>query len=221
MFLTIILTLVLTGALGGLTGHLLYGGSWSVDALKNILFGMCAALMVPLFLNTISSTLLLELLKGSELDHLKYLILIGFCLIASISSQKFIRLMSANVIKELEQVKETAEDAQAKATSALDATAGTVEPDTTKLSDNEQKSITDLSADTKNVLIHLMDGPYTMRSATGLAEELKINTDIITDALASLEALKFVASGVNSKQQKRWYLTGVGKVAALKLKNQL
>ncbi|MNJ54966.1 hypothetical protein D3C77_504340 [compost metagenome] len=207
--LTLVLwTLVGTGAVGGFAGHLLYGGNWGWDVAKNALLGICAALMVPLFLNTISSTLLQEILSGTELDSIKYLILIGFCLIASISAQKFIRLMSANVIKELKEVKEKAEDAQTKAKSALEATESSMEPEAGPLSSEDQKVFTGLDPTTKSVLIHLLDGPYTMRSATGLAQELELKLELVNEALAALQEMNFVRRGVNAKNQKRWYLTG-------------
>jgi hypothetical protein len=218
MLIVILATLVLTGAVGGFAGHLLYGGSWGLDVAKNILLGVCAALMVPLFLNTISSTLLQEIISNPELDALKYLILIGFCLIASISAQKFIRLMSANVIKELKEVKKKAEDAQTKATSALDATESAMEPEAGPLSSEDQKIFNKLDPTTKSVLTHLLDGPYTMRSATGLAQELKLELEFVNKALSTLQEMSFVRRGVNARGQKRWYLTGSGKNGAIELK---
>jgi DNA-binding MarR family transcriptional regulator len=218
--LTLVLgTLVGTGAIGGLAGHLLYGGSWDRSAWTNVLLGMCAALMVPLFLNTISSTLLQEIVSKAELDSGKYLILIGFCLIASISSQKFIRLMSVNVIKELREVKETVKKVETKADSALEATESSMEPEAEPLSSEDQEFFARLDPTTKLVLIHLLDGPYSMRSATGLAQELEVSPVLVNSALTALRKMNFVRRGVNAKNQKRWYLTGSGKKGAMDLKN--
>ncbi|MGN2430675.1 YEATS-associated helix-containing protein [Pseudomonas syringae] len=221
--LTVVLgTLASTGAIGGLAGHFLYGGNWARTAFKNVLLGICAALMVPLFLNTISSTLLLEILNNkTEFESSKYLILIGFCLIASISAQKFIRLMSANVLKELEEVKEKAEDAQTKAKSALEAAESSMEPEAGPLNAEEKVIFSDLDSTTKLVLSHLLDGPYTMRSATGLAQELRLELQVVNDALSVLEGKSFVRRGINAKQQKRWYLTGSGKKGAMELKRDV
>lgn len=220
--LTLVLwTLVGTGAVGGFAGHLLYGGSWGWNVGKNVLLGICAALMVPLFFNTISSTLLQEILSGSELDSTKYLILIGFCLIASISAQKFIRLMSANVIKELKEVKEKVEAVDTKAESALEATQSSMEPEAGPLSSQEQEVFAGLDDITKLVLIHLLDGPYTMRSATGLAQELELSVELVNEALVALQEMNFVRRGVNASKQKRWYLTGSGKKGAMELKTRL
>ncbi|MBO9548066.1 YEATS-associated helix-containing protein [Pseudomonas sp.] len=213
-------TLVGTGAVGGFAGHLLYGGGWGWGAAKNILLGICAAFMVPLFLNTISSTLIRDILSSADLDASKYLIFIGFCLIASISAQKFIRLMSTNIIKELQEVKEKAEDAQSKAKTALDATESTIEPEVGPLTPEDEKAFSDLDATTQNVLVHLLDGPYTMRSATGLAQELNLQVELVNRALQTLQSKSFVRRGVNAKNQKRWYLTGSGKKGATEIKNK-
>jgi len=219
MLILVLATLGATGAFGGLAGHFLYGGVWGWAATKNVMLGICAALMVPLFLNTISSTLIQEILNSkTAFESSKYLILIGFCLIASISAQKFIRLMSASVIKELEEIKEKAEDAQAKANSALDAAESSMEPEAGPLNAEEKVKFSGLDDTTKMVLIHLLDGPYTMRSASGLAQELKLEVRMVGDALSVLENMSFVRRGLNAKQQKRWYLTASGKKGAMELK---
>lgn len=214
-------TLIGTGAVGGFAGHLLYGGSWGWGAAKNVLLGICAAFMVPLFLNTISSTLLRDILGNAEFDASKYLIFIGFCLIASISAQKFIRLMSTNIIKELQEVKQKAEDAQSKAKTALDATESSIEPEGGPLSVEDQKAFSNLDATTQNVLLHILDGPYTMRSATGLAQELSLQLGPVNEALKTLQGKGYVRRGVNAKDQKRWYLTGSGKRGAIELKSKM
>lgn len=128
--------------------------------------------------------------------------------------------MSSNIIKELQEVKEKAEDAQSKAKTALDATESTIEPEDRPLSLEDQKAFNDLDATTQSVLIHILDGPYTMRSATGLAQELSLQLDIVNNALSTLRSKGFVRRGVNAKNQKRWYLTGSGKKGALEIKNK-
>ena len=70
-------------------------------------------------------------------------------------------------------------------------------------------------------LSHLLDGPYTMRSATGLAQELELNVELVNEALIALQEMNFVRRGVNAKNQKRWYLTGSGKKGAMELKTRL
>ncbi len=70
--------------------------------LKSIIIGIGAAVLVPLFLTTISS----EIIKLDKIDFSSILVFMGFCLIAAISSRKFISTLSANVLKTAREAKE-------------------------------------------------------------------------------------------------------------------
>ena len=74
--------------------------------LKCIISGLAASFIVPLFLNTISSTLIeksMNIQNMQNLDYLtNYLLVAGFCLTASIFSQKFISAIGNKLIKDLE-----------------------------------------------------------------------------------------------------------------------
>ncbi len=100
---------------------------WSVIA------GIGAALLVPLFLRTVSSGLLTQVLmpdpKGEDL-----LVFGGFCLLAAISSKKFIESLSEKLVREtreeavkiraeVEQVAQQAEKAELLATVAAETVA--------------------------------------------------------------------------------------------------
>lgn len=216
----VIATFVVSGAFGGVAGHFLYGGEWKRDLAKNIVLGVCAAFMVPLFLNTISSSLVREVIDGAGVVSVEYLVLVGFCLVASISAQKFIRLMSANLIKELEEVKATAQDASRKAETALGVTESSIEPETDSIDPEDQEAAKALDALTQKVLVHILNGPYTMRSATGLAKELSLDVKQVSDSLRILRELNFVGRGVNAYGKSRWYLTASGKKEALRLESR-
>src|SRR5262245_59250815 len=69
---------------------------------RSVLVGTAASFLVPLFLNMISSNLV-DLIKGG--DNSKLLILLGFCLVAAISSTSFIRTISDRVLAEAKQAK--------------------------------------------------------------------------------------------------------------------
>lgn len=99
----------------------------------NAIAGIGAALLVPLFLRTVSSELLSQVLapdaKGENL-----IVFGGFCLLASISSRKFIESLSEKVLREtreesartrtkVEQVSQRAEQAARVATAAAETVA--------------------------------------------------------------------------------------------------
>ena len=213
----VFLILLLSGGVGGVAGYFLYGGQLGWELVKHMLLGVCASLMVPLFLKTISSRLIPETILESGFISENHLVLVGFCLVASISAQKFIKLMSANIIKELEEVKATAQEAQVKAESALGAADSNIEPDPDVACEEAAKKLNSVARD---VLVHILNGPYTMRSATGLSQEMHIAVPHVNNALKSLADIDFVREGVNAKSKKRWYLTASGKREALKINGE-
>lgn len=115
--ITILLVIMITaGILGGITGFMIekstkaengYDGLIFVEGKRihlqkglgfYILIGVCASLLVPLFMTTISS----ELLSSSRHNHLDYFVFGGFCLIASISAHKFIVSISDKILKQVD-----------------------------------------------------------------------------------------------------------------------
>ena len=87
----------------------------------NIVIGISATILVPLFLSTISSTLMDE----ADKNHLKYFVFAGFCLLAAIFSRKFILSMEEVIlgkVKALEAKQEKSDkkiEAQSEMTQSL------------------------------------------------------------------------------------------------------
>jgi len=102
--LQITLLMVGAGLLGGITNFFrIESDKKNLAALfGNMLMGISAALLIPLFLNMISS----NLIKESTSDNSKLFILFGFCLIASLSSKAFIQTISERVLNEVKKTKE-------------------------------------------------------------------------------------------------------------------
>ena len=93
------------GTLGGLVN---YWGESIPDAekrpvLKRISAGIAAALVVPLFLNMISSSLL----GDSQSKPLSLFVFAGFCVVAAISSKAFIESISKKLISRVDHVEES------------------------------------------------------------------------------------------------------------------
>lgn len=80
----------------------------------DILSGILASFLVPFFLTTSSSSLL----EQGQRNPLQLLVFLGFCLIAAMSARTFITSLSSKVIQAVNQVKVTAENADAKADAA-------------------------------------------------------------------------------------------------------
>lgn len=107
--------MIAAGVLGGIVNLALNETSrdkwyWSIVA------GIGAALLIPLFLRTVSSKLLSDLLKQtSESSSDDYFVLFGFCLLAALSSRAFIETLSKKVLNSLEEGQKKLEDKVKKA----------------------------------------------------------------------------------------------------------
>jgi hypothetical protein len=98
------------GLLGGYAGYLIEknrflqssGDTNNSDGVKKekvyfLITGVCAALLIPLFLSTISS----QLMGDAEKDPLKYFVFGGFCLLVAIFSKQFISSLSDKILKQV------------------------------------------------------------------------------------------------------------------------
>lgn len=103
MYLFIIM--ILCGIIGGVTVHVTTltkndkENFFNINLLEKVLYGIIASFLVPLFLNTISSSLIDEI--GTK--NKSIFIFIGFCLIASLSSKLFIATLTEKMIKTLQK----------------------------------------------------------------------------------------------------------------------
>ena len=103
---TLILVMLGAGILGGAINHFLTQESTPTIRSfmgRDLLVGLGASFMVPLFLNMISSDLI-QLILGSKdrpPEPYKILVFSGFCLIAAISSRAFIRTLSDRILNEV------------------------------------------------------------------------------------------------------------------------
>ena len=85
---TIIFIILLSGFVGGIANFFRNDANSDFNMfrfIKSIIVGLVASFTVPLFLNTVSSTLL----KEAENENINYLIFAGFCLIAAFAANRF------------------------------------------------------------------------------------------------------------------------------------
>lgn len=122
MYTVIIATMVGAGVLGGAINTILSrslplkDGEPPLPGLgAHIVLGVGAALIIPLFLSMISSGLVGDLAKGNELTpelFAKLLVLVGFCLLAAISSRAFLQSMTQRLLREVAEAKRMAREAK-------------------------------------------------------------------------------------------------------------
>jgi hypothetical protein len=120
VFSTILLMITLSGLLGGFINYH-YSKSNKVTeddspSLKNSIFmGLGAALLVPVFLAITQSDIFDGLLRNNVKDHILF---ISFCVLAGISSTRFISSISDTILKKVDEAKEKANEAEKIATTA-------------------------------------------------------------------------------------------------------
>jgi hypothetical protein len=99
------------------SGRTKAGGLWT-----SVLAGIAAALLVPLFLNMISSTVI-EQIRGSDEtpgDPYRLFIFAGFCLLAAITSKAFIGSLSDYLLRLVRDAHTEAKSANKKVTALVD-----------------------------------------------------------------------------------------------------
>lgn len=110
--------MLICGIIGGVCMHITTDNKkfFEKELLGKILYGVIAAFLVPLFLNTISSNIIENIGKDS---HSIY-IFIGFCLIASISSKVFITTLTDKTLNALKEKQNATENQVTQISNAME-----------------------------------------------------------------------------------------------------
>lgn len=189
----LLMTTIMTigGLAGGWLNYLLLKKD---DPDKNkwtsILGGLVASFAVPVFLNMISSNLI-DSIKGTSTttgDPAKLFVLLGFCLVAAVSSRAFIGTISDRILseakaarKEVKQIKNEVEPIIVRATesdpgeSQKKSLATVVSTTSVKVTDDE-----------KSVLDALANSKFTFRTFSGLSSQVRLDNDRLRKLLKEL-----------------------------------
>jgi len=206
--ITLLAIMLLAGGFGGIVNHLLdrRAGREGHSLLRSVCIGIAAALLVPLFLNMISSTLLVQ----TEVDEEKLFVFAGFCLIAAISSSAFIRRLSRKVLQDVQDLQKSVNKTQAELELLLDAASepGLAQPGalTTLTRMPPQKNVVE-------VMKSLAAGKYLFRSAEGIARDTGLPVDEIAAALNELLSAGLVQQW-DRGGDVRWVATSQGRGVA-------
>lgn len=216
-FSIIVITMFVMGVLGGIINYFISGSSKkhkdnpSKQIIKAIVIGIGASLLVPLFLNMISSNLLEET-KG---NYDKTLVFAGFCLIAAIASRSFIDSVADTVLKQVEEAVETAK----KAKESLEEVQKNIDPILTKETEQEglEEKITDDTDDIR-ILKALAEGHYTFRCLGGICNHTNISREIVCERLNEL-ITKGLVGQLLREYGLRYYITEKGRNKLFTYKN--
>src|ERR1044071_3170553 len=224
-----IVVILFTGFFGGVLNYLLNKkddpedpGLW-----RNLVLGIGAALLVPLFLHVIGSNLVSQMHNGAggHPDYSQVLVFGGFCLVAAMSAKTFIQSISDRVLKRAERAEKLADEAEQKASRAQIVAERFIEPPEGKSSELSAFSADITPSDDEcGILKALANTKYVLRTSSGLAVETKISKSYTDDILKRLKELKlaetteFTASDRQTRQY--WYITAEGRSVLLKCQEQ-
>jgi hypothetical protein len=198
----IILIMSMSGILGGLVNFYILDEK-NNKIYKSILFGLAASLMVPLFLNMISSNLL-EQIRGSESkpgDPLKIFVFAGFCLVASIYSRKFIQTISDSVLKEINKI------AQKKVSYGIEPI---LDRETEIDQPDEMRNIEELPEEQRRILIEMAKGKYVLRTIRGISKATDLKPESVKQVINEL-LFKGLVRQRDREGGPRWFITLEGR----------
>lgn len=226
--LMLIIVMITGGLLGGGVNYFLSKADdpENTTVTKSLFVGVGASLLVPLFLNMLSS----DLLDSSKAFPYRALVFLGFCLIAAITSKAFITTLADKVLKEARQAKQEAAEAKTVAENVTSAIAPIVSKETeptggdddddndegTKAQEDAASALA-LEDFEKDVLKALGSSKYTLRSTGGVIRDTKAGSAAqVLDALNKLIA-KDLAGVRQGKNGELWYLTTAGRKLLTKI----
>ncbi|MCT0230967.1 hypothetical protein KQ306_08910 [Synechococcus sp. CS-1324] len=189
----------------------------SIDFAMHMLLGISASLVVPLFLNTISSSLVGEAIKGGQDSLHSLLVIMGFCVIAAVSSRRFIDSITDSVIRDFkskfENQNQQIESLNEKASQALDLASVETEPETfdedLALAEPVIKDyrIPSLGEQENRVISAILSKTYGSRASASIARDLKMPEAEVLALLEGLADKRFAIMKTTPKRLTRWSLT--------------
>lgn len=217
----ILAVMMIAGVLGGTVNYGLARTEQSTwrDLGWSIVVGLGASLLVPLFLNTISSSLLSGLLNGSA-GKADIFVFSGFCLLGAIASKAMIQTLTQRVLKEAEKARKEVETLKeevrpivVKETEPVSEPA----PQEQRKAEDSQSSGFKMEAfgfvgnEPSLIIKALGNSKYSRRTATGIQKDTGVPLNKVLETLNWLEANGLAAS--SGSEVRYWGLTEKGRYA--------
>jgi biotin operon repressor len=202
----VVWVIVLAGVFGGTVNFALArtdSSGWK-DWFWSVVIGLGASFLVPLFLNTISSTLLSGLLSGAPGKGDIY-IFAGFCLLGAIASKAMIQTLTQRVLREAQAARKEVETLKEEIAPIVEKETEDDAPAAEALSRSSE-----IPENLNQVLKALDSSQFSLRSVTGVAQDVGRSRDAVVAELRELSQ-KGLAVEVQGKKGLRWTLTPEGR----------
>ena len=198
----LVVIMIACGAIGGIASYFAseIPPEESSPVVKRIALGIAAAFVVPLFLNMISSSILVD----SEQSRANSLVFAGLCIVAAFSSKALLETVSKKILDKVQSVEQKQQDLEAEIEPLI---AKETEPQP-----NQQAVQFDVEVreDELAVLRALANRKYARRYVSGVASEAGISDVRAVYLLTTLKEKNLVASK-RGKQLDLFWITSLGR----------
>ena len=200
--------MVLAGILGGTANYFLSekrGDASTRDWLKYPVFGVVAALTVPLFLNMLSSTLL----EGARTKPIDFYVFSGFCLIYVVASRRFFENMVQRLMVQIDQVRREVGRIEQQKREEPVAAASRSETEAPKSAENDPREA--LSYNDVEILRALSEGGFVYGNLAAICDSTGLGRDFVSQRLTVMKALGVIETRINDKNVLHWFVSARGK----------
>lgn len=201
--LIIILIIFLSGIFGGTINFFrvsLKEDRILFNLLKSVFTGLGASILVPLFLNMMSS----DLIESSSSNPSDYYLIIGFCLISAIFSNKFIDSIGERVLNQINKVSTEVDNVKSELREA------TTEEELLETPESKDE-YSGLNKDEIDILVKIYESKYTYRSISGITSEVYLPKEKVKELLEELAGKNLVLKILRRKNVFRWKLSEKGR----------
>ena len=213
----VLVIMVVTGALGGVANVFLaerQGPPTRHDWVKYPVFGIVAALTVPLFLNMIASTLL----EGARTKPIDLFVFAGFCLLYVVASRRLFDNIAQHLLGQMEHVRRDVlhlKTAQAEHGAAIAALPTRAEaevaavPELPKAPEPDPREV--LSYNDVEILRALQAERFVYGNLAALCERTGLPRDLVSQRLTVLKTLGVIETRINERNVLHWMVSARGK----------
>lgn len=206
--LLILFIMVVAGMLGGAANFFLaerHGDTSRRDWIKYLIFGIVAALTVPLFLNMISSTLL----EGARTKPVDFFAFAGFCLIYVVASRRLVENVAQRLSGQMDQVKRELGLLKQQKRDESVVLPAKVEVEPPKQVEPESREV--LSYNDVEILRALVEESFVYGNLAAICERTGLNRDFISQRLTIMKSMGVIETRINDKNVLYWGVSVRGK----------
>jgi hypothetical protein len=213
LWMQIVGVMVIAGVAGGTVNFGLVrtdDSGWK-DWAWSVIIGVGAAFLVPLFLNTISSSLIDNILPNPDkpLPVEKILVFAGFCLLGAIASKAMIQSLTQKWLKEAAEVRKELKSLKEEVGPIVEKETEAESPLPLASAEKQSKAL-NMGESTGEVFRALGASRFALRALSGIAADVGKPSGQVAAALQELIQMGLAAE-VQGKKGPRWSLTPEGR----------